>query len=108
MFLKVAEYTHPCFQVGGKNLDRICVKTKTPKEPKQSTDSSMSNSIHVYREQIADLKQQVKQLQELSSQVSRTNRLLTDKVLTLRRTHNTQKQAHYAVWRYLSLDKGAK
>ena len=53
-------------------------------------------------EQLTATQQQVQQLQELFTEVSQTNRLLVNEVLTLQKMLNAQKQSQYEMLNYLS------
>ena len=53
-------------------------------------------------EQLTATQQQVQQLQELFTEVSQTNRLLVNEVLTLQKMLNAQKQSQHEMLNYLS------
>lgn len=53
-------------------------------------------------EQLTATQQQVQQLQELFTEVSQTNRLLVNEVLTLQKMLNAQKQSQYEMLNFLS------
>lgn len=104
MFMfKVLEFKHPYFRIDSKDdLDNIRRKAPAPRKAQATEDFTTSHHIGVISEQLAATQQQVQQLQELFSDVSQTNKLLVNEVLTLQKMLNAQKQAQYEMLNYLA------
>ncbi|KAI9147826.1 signal transduction response regulator, skn7 [Paramyrothecium foliicola] len=99
----VLEFKHPYFRVDSKDdLDNIRRKAPAPRKPQATEDFTTSHHISVISEQLAATQQQVQQLQELFADVSQTNKLLVNEVLTLQKMLNAQKQAQYEMLNYLT------
>jgi osomolarity two-component system response regulator SKN7 len=101
--IKVLEFKHPYFRVDSKDdLDNIRRKAPAPRKAQVTEDFTTNHHISVISEQLAATQQQVQQLQELFSDVSQTNKLLVNEVLTLQKMLNAQKQAQYEMLNYLT------
>lgn len=97
------EFKHPYFRVDSKDdLDNIRRKAPAPRKPQVADDFTTSQHISVISEQLTATQQQVQQLQELFADVSQTNRLLVNEVLTLQKMLNAQKQAQHEMLNYLT------
>ncbi|RSM09725.1 hypothetical protein CDV31_007565 [Fusarium ambrosium] len=97
------EFKHPNFRVGSKDdLDNIRRKAPAPRRTQATEDFTTSHHISVMNEQLTATQQQVQQLQELFTEVSQTNRLLVNEVLTLQKMLNAQKQSQYEMLNFLS------
>ncbi|UKZ76132.1 hypothetical protein TrVFT333_003828 [Trichoderma virens FT-333] len=99
----ILEFKHPYFRVDSKDdLDNIRRKAPATRKPQVAEDFTTSQHVSVISEQLTATQQQVQQLQELFADVSQTNRLLVNEVLTLQKMLNAQKQAQYEMLNYLS------
>ncbi|CAM1503793.1 Fc.00g013840.m01.CDS01 [Cosmosporella sp. VM-42] len=97
------EFKHPNFRVGSKDdLDNIRRKAPAPRRAQATEDFTTTHHISVMTEQLTATQQQVQQLQELFTEVSQTNRLLVNEVLTLQKMLNAQKQSQHEMLNYLS------
>jgi osomolarity two-component system response regulator SKN7 len=97
------EFKHPNFRVGSKDdLDNIRRKAPAPRRTQATEDFTTSHHISVMTEQLTATQQQVQQLQELFTEVSQTNRLLVNEVLTLQKMLNAQKQSQHEMLNFLS------
>ncbi|KAF7561996.1 hypothetical protein G7046_g2171 [Stylonectria norvegica] len=97
------EFKHPNFRVGSKDdLDNIRRKAPAPRRAQATEDFTASHHISVMNEQLTATQQQVQQLQELFTEVSQTNRLLVNEVLTLQKMLNAQKGSQHEMLNYLS------
>lgn len=65
-------------------------------------DFTTGQHISVMSEQLTATQQQVQQLQELFTEVSQTNRLLVNEVLTLQKMLNAQKQSQHEMLNFMS------
>lgn len=100
---QVLEFKHPYFRIDSKDdLDNIRRKAPAPRKPQAADDFTTSHHITVISEQLAATQQQVQQLQELYSEVSQTNKILVNEVLTLQKILNAQKQASHEIVNYLT------
>ncbi|PFH62994.1 hypothetical protein XA68_10406 [Ophiocordyceps unilateralis] len=100
----VLEFKHPYFRADSKDgLDNIRRKAPAPRKPPAAEDFTTSQHVGVISEQLTATQQQVQQLQELFADVSQTNRVLVNEVLSLQKMLNTQKQAQFEMLNYLSL-----
>lgn len=100
---KILEFKHPYFRADSKDgLDNIRRKAPAPRKPPAAEDFTTSQHVSVISEQLTATQQQVQQLQELYADVSQTNRLLVNEVLTLQKMLNAQKQAQYEMLNYLA------
>ncbi|KAH6960025.1 hypothetical protein BKA56DRAFT_701379 [Ilyonectria sp. MPI-CAGE-AT-0026] len=100
----VLEFKHPYFRVDGKDdLNKIHLKAPAPRKL-QAMEGFTTNHhlIGVTSEQLTATQQQVQQIQELLTDVSQTDRLLVNEVLTLRKMLNAQKQAQHEMLNYLT------
>ncbi|KHO01045.1 response regulator-like protein [Metarhizium album ARSEF 1941] len=106
----VLEFKHPDFRADSKDgLDNIRRKTPATRKSQVTEDFTTSQHVGVVSEQLTATQQQVQQLQELFAEVSQTNRLLVNEVMTLQKMLNAQKQAQYEMLNYLSLcDRGSR
>jgi osomolarity two-component system response regulator SKN7 len=104
----VLEFKHPYFRIDSKDdLDNIRRKAPSSRKTQAPDDFTTSHHVAVISEQLAATQQQVQQLQELFSDVSQTNKLLVNEVLTLQKMLNAQKQAQYEMLNYLApFDRG--
>jgi osomolarity two-component system response regulator SKN7 len=101
--MQVLEFKHPYFRVDSKDdLDNIRRKAPAPRKPQMTEDYSTNQHIGVISEQLTATQQQVQQLQELFAEVSQTNRILVNEVLTLQKMLNAQKQAQHEMLNYLT------
>lgn len=101
--MQVLEFKHPYFRVDSKDdLDNIRRKAPATRKPQVAEDFTTSQHVSVISEQLTATQQQVQQLQELFADVSQTNRLLVNEVLTLQKMLNAQKQAQHEMLNYLS------
>ncbi|KAL6815975.1 Two-component response regulator receiver [Trichoderma sp. SZMC 28013] len=99
----ILEFKHPYFRVDSKDdLDNIRRKAPATRKPQVAEDFTTSQHVSVISEQLTATQQQVQQLQELFADVSQTNRLLVNEVLTLQKMLNAQKQAQHEMLNYLS------
>jgi osomolarity two-component system response regulator SKN7 len=99
----VLEFKHPYFRIDSKDdLDNIRRKAPAPRKPQAAEDFTTNHHITVISEQLTATQQQVQQLQELFSEVSQTNKVLVNEVLTLQKMLNAQKQAQYEMLNYLT------
>ncbi|KAK2593730.1 kinase-regulated stress-responsive transcription factor skn7 [Conoideocrella luteorostrata] len=99
----VLEFKHPYFRADSKDgLDNIRRKAPAPRKPQVAEDFTTSQHVSVISEQLTATQQQVQQLQELFAEVSQTNRLLVNEVMTLQKMVNAQKQAQYEMLNHLS------
>lgn len=99
----VLEFKHPYFRVDSKDdLDNIRRKAPATRKPQVAEDFTTSQHVSVVSEQLTATQQQVQQLQELFADISQTNRLLVNEVLTLQKMLNAQKQAQYEMLNFLS------
>ena len=97
------EFKHPHFRIDSKDdLDNIRRKAPAPRKPQAADDFTTNHHISVISEQLAATQQQVQQLQELYSEVSQTNKVLINEVLTLQKILNAQKQASHEIVNYLT------
>ncbi|KAH8706765.1 HSF-type DNA-binding-domain-containing protein [Ilyonectria robusta] len=97
------EFKHPNFKVGSKDdLDNIRRKAPAPRRTQATEDFTTSHHISVLTEQLTATQQQVQQLQELFTEVSQTNRLLVNEVLTLQKMLNAQKQSQHEMLNFMS------
>lgn len=100
--MQVLEFKHPYFRVDSKDdLDSICRKAPAPRKPQLSEDYTTNQHIGVISEQLTATQQQVQLLQELCSEISQTNKVLVNEVLTLQKMLNAQKQAQHEMLNYL-------
>ena len=100
---KILEFKHPYFRADSKDgLDNIRRKAPAPRKPPAAEDFTTSQHVSVISEQLTATQQQVQQLQELYTDVSQTNRLLVNEVLTLQKMLNAQKQSQYEMLNYLA------
>lgn len=83
-------------------MDNIRRKAPAPRKPQVTEDFTTSQHISVISEQLTATQQQVQQLQELFAEVSQTNRLLVNEVMTLQKMVNAQKQAQHEMLNHLS------
>ena len=89
--------------MGSKDdLDNIRRKAPAPRRTQATEDFTTSHHISVMTEQLTATQQQVQQLQELFTEVSQTNRLLVNEVLTLQKMLNAQKQSQHEMLNYLA------
>lgn len=101
--MQVLEFKHPYFRVDSKDdLDNIRRKAPATRKPPVAEDFTTSQHVSVVSEQLTATQQQVQQLQELFADISQTNRLLVNEVLTLQKMLNAQKQAQYEMLNFLS------
>ncbi|KAK5995727.1 Transcription factor SKN7 [Cladobotryum mycophilum] len=99
----VLEFKHPYFRVDSKDdLDNIRRKAPATRKPQPTEDFTTSQHVSVISEQLTATQQQVQQLQELFADISQTNRLLVNEVLTLQKMLNAQKQAQHEMLNYLT------
>lgn len=99
----VLEFKHPYFRVDSKDdLDNIRRKAPATRKPQVAEDFTTSQHVSAVSEQLTATQQQVQQLQELFADISQTNRLLVNEVLTLQKMLNAQKQAQYEMLNFLS------
>ncbi|KAG6014890.1 hypothetical protein E4U54_004712 [Claviceps lovelessii] len=99
----VLEFKHPYFRADSKDgLDNIRRKAPAPRKPQVTEDFTTSQHVSVISEQLTATQQQVQQLQELFAEVSQTNRLLVNEVMTLQKMVNAQKQAQFEMLNHLS------
>lgn len=97
------EFKHPNFRVGSKDdLDNIRRKAPAPRRAQATEDFTTTQHLGVMSEQLSATQQQVQQLQELFSEVSQTNRVLVNEVLTLTKMLNAQKQSQHEMLNFLS------
>lgn len=100
---QVLEFKHPYFRIDSKDdLDNIRRKAPAPRKIQAPEDFTTNQHISVISEQLTATQQQVQQLQELFSDVSQTNRLLVNEVITLQKMLNAQKQAQHEMLNYLT------
>ncbi|KAJ4164187.1 hypothetical protein LMH87_005871 [Akanthomyces muscarius] len=103
----VLEFKHPYFRVDSKDdLDNIRRKAPAPRKTQPPEDFTTSQHVSVISEQLTATQQQVQQLQELFAEVSQTNRLLVNEVLTLQKMVNAQKGAQHEMLNYLTIYPG--
>ncbi|KAJ3479031.1 hypothetical protein NLG97_g8423 [Lecanicillium saksenae] len=103
----VLEFKHPYFRVDSKDdLDNIRRKAPAPRKAQPPEDFTTSQHVSVISEQLTATQQQVQQLQELFAEVSQTNRLLVNEVLTLQKMVNAQKGAQHEMLNYLTVYPG--
>ncbi|TQV98235.1 Signal transduction response regulator, SKN7-like protein [Cordyceps javanica] len=103
----VLEFKHPYFRVDSKDdLDNIRRKAPAPRKPQPPEDFTTSQHVSVISEQLTATQQQVQQLQELFAEVSQTNRLLINEVMTLQKMVNAQKGAQHEMLNYLTVYPG--
>jgi osomolarity two-component system response regulator SKN7 len=101
--MQVLEFKHPYFRVDSKDdLDNIRRKAPATRKPQVAEDFTTSQHVSVVSEQLTATQQQVQQLQELFADISQTNRLLVNEVLTLQKMLNAQKQAQHEMLNFLS------
>ncbi|KND93037.1 Transcription factor SKN7 [Tolypocladium ophioglossoides CBS 100239] len=99
----ILEFKHPYFRADSKDgLDNIRRKAPAPRKPPAAEDFTTTQHVSVISEQLTATQQQVQQLQELYTDVSQTNRLLVNEVLTLQKMLNAQKQSQYEMLNYLA------
>ncbi|KAG6024804.1 hypothetical protein E4U41_001681 [Claviceps citrina] len=99
----VLEFKHPYFRADSKDgLDNIRRKAPAPRKSQVTEDFTTSQHVSVISEQLTATQQQVQQLQELFAEVSQTNRLLVNEVMTLQKMVNAQKQAQHEMLNHLS------
>jgi osomolarity two-component system response regulator SKN7 len=99
----VLEFKHPYFRIDSKDdLDNIRRKAPAPRKPQATEDFTTSHHISVMSEQLAATQQQVQQLQELYTEVSQTNKVLINEVLTMQKILNAQKQAQHEMLNFLT------
>ncbi|PHH84486.1 hypothetical protein CDD83_1863 [Cordyceps sp. RAO-2017] len=99
----ILEFKHPYFRADSKDgLDNIRRKAPAPRKPPAAEDFTTTQHVSVISEQLTATQQQVQQLQELYADVSQTNRVLVNEVLTLQKMLNAQKQAQFEMLNYLS------
>ncbi|KOS17976.1 Transcription factor SKN7 [Escovopsis weberi] len=99
----VLEFKHPYFRVDSKDdLDNIRRKAPATRKPQAPEDFTTSQHVSVISEQLTATQQQVQQLQALFAEISQTNRVLVNEVLTLQKMLNAQKQAQHEMLNYLS------
>ncbi|ODA75998.1 hypothetical protein RJ55_08280 [Drechmeria coniospora] len=99
----ILEFKHPYFRADSKDgLDNIRRKAPAPRKQPATEDFTTSQHVSVISEQLTATQQQVQQLQELFADVSQTNRLLVNEVLTLQKMLNAQKQSQYEMLNYLT------
>ncbi|KAM0474552.1 hypothetical protein ACHAPX_007496 [Trichoderma viride] len=99
----VLEFKHPYFRVDSKDdLDNIRRKAPATRKPQVAEDFTTSQHVSAVSEQLTATQQQVQQLQELFADISQTNRLLVNEVLTLQKMLNAQKQAQYEMLNFLA------
>ncbi|KAH7325061.1 Two-component response regulator receiver [Stachybotrys elegans] len=99
----VLEFRHPYFRIDSKDdLDNIRRKAPAPRKPQTTEDYTTNHHIGVISEQLTATQQQVQQLQELYADVSQTNKLLVNEVVTLQKMLQAQKQAQYEMLNYLT------
>lgn len=100
---QVLEFKHPYFRIDSKDdLDNIRRKAPAPRKPQAADDFTTNHHVSVISEQLAATQQQVQQLQELYTEVSQTNKILVNEVLTLQKILNAQKQASHEIVNYLT------
>lgn len=100
---QVLEFKHPYFRADSKDgLDNIRRKAPAPRKPQVTEDFTTSQHVSVISEQLTATQQQVQQLQELFAEVSQTNRLLVNEVMSLQKMVNAQKQAQHEMLNYLA------
>lgn len=85
------------------DLDNIRRKAPAPRKAQPTEDFTTSQHVSVISEQLTATQQQVQQLQELFAEVSQTNRLLVNEVLTMQKMLNAQKQAQHEMLNFLSV-----
>jgi osomolarity two-component system response regulator SKN7 len=101
--MQVLEFKHPYFRVDSKDdLDNIRRKAPATRKPQVAEDFTTSQHVSAVSEQLTATQQQVQQLQELFADISQTNRLLVNEVLTLQKMLNAQKQAQYEMLNFLA------
>lgn len=101
--MQVLEFKHPYFRVDSKDdLDNIRRKAPATRKPQVAEDFTTSQHVSAVSEQLTATQQQVQQLQELFADISQTNRLLVNEVLTLQKMLNAQKQAQHEMLNFLS------
>lgn len=88
-------------------MDNIRRKAPAPRKTQPTEDFTTSQHVSVISEQLTATQQQVQQLQELFAEVSQTNRLLVNEVLTMQKMLNAQKQAQHEMLNFLSVYNGA-
>ncbi|CAG9991386.1 unnamed protein product [Clonostachys byssicola] len=99
----VLEFKHPYFKIDSKDdLDNIRRKAPAPRKQQVNEDFTTNHHISVMSEQLAATQQQVQQLQELFTEVSQTNKILVNEVLTLTKIINAQKAAQHEMLNYLT------
>jgi osomolarity two-component system response regulator SKN7 len=104
---QVLEFKHPYFRIDSKDdLDNIRRKAPAPRKIQAPEDFTTNQHISVISEQLTATQQQVQQLQEAFSDVSQTNRLLVNEVITLQKMLNAQKQAQHEMLNYLTPYEG--
>lgn len=89
-------------------MDNIRRKAPAPRKAQTTEDFTTTQHVGVISEQLTATQQQVQQLQELFAEVSQTNRLLVNEVLTMQKMLNAQKQAQHEMLNYLSVYNGGR
>lgn len=103
MSQQVLEFKHPYFRVDSKDdLDNIRRKAPAPRKPPATEDYSTTHHISVISEQLTAQQQQVQQLQELYNEVSQTNKVLVNEILTLNKVVNAQKQSQIELLNHIA------
>ena len=101
--MQVLEFKHPYFRVDSKDdLDNIRRKAPAPRKPQLPEDYTTNQHIGAISEQLSATQQQVQQLQEQFAEMSQTNRVLVNEVMTLQKMLNAQKQAQHEMLNYLT------
>jgi osomolarity two-component system response regulator SKN7 len=99
----VLEFKHPYFRVDSKDdLDNIRRKAPAPRKAPATEDYSTQHHMSVISEQLTAQAQQVQHLQELYAEVSQTNKVLVNEVLTLNKMLHAQRQAQYEMLNHLT------
>lgn len=100
---QVLEFKHPYFRVDSKDdLDNIRRKAPAPRKAPATEDYSTQHHMSVISEQLTAQAQQVQHLQELYAEVSQTNKVLVNEVLTLNKMLHAQRQAQYEMLNHLT------
>lgn len=103
MIPKVLEFKHQHFRIDSKeDLDNIRRKAPAPRKPPMNEDYTSTHHIGVLSEQLTATQQQVQQLQELFTEVSQTNKVLVNEVLSLQKTTSAQAKAQNEILNYLT------
>ncbi|KAJ9134738.1 Transcription factor prr1 [Pleurostoma richardsiae] len=98
------EFKHPGFRVDSKhNLDNIRRKAPAPRKPQASDDGFPANQqVALMNDTLMATQHQVQQLQEQYFQLTQTNKVLIEEVVSLQKMVKAQNQVHNELINHLS------